>query len=258
MRVGVIFTAYNTEDYLGHSLFAWLAARRTNLGGHTFVICVVSVPFEGFDTGPMDGTQSALRVYERGGEIDHLIAHQKVMTEVAARGAALQWLVGQDVDVLWQVDSDEVFTDMDITATLRFIEQYPLITWFRTCLKNLVFDTHTYLTEPFTPPRIHRVRAGGYKAHSFYDDNNVLYGGTITRDLIQDTEFASMTVPKTVAWPRHFSWLNDSRSKRKIAYQLARQWPSCSFAWDDSRGGLIWNDAHFARLGQPIPETTHE
>jgi len=133
------------------------------------------------------------------------------------------------------------------------------VDWFRLSLKNYVFDTSTYLADPFTPPRIHRVNIRGYRAHSFWDDNNVLYCGTITRDLKRDVDFPSLTVPKGVAWIRHDSWLNDSRSRRKIEYQVnGRKWPSCSFAWDDSKGGLIWNEAHFARIGQPIPEVEHD
>lgn len=248
-KFGIIWVGYQCEDMLERSLAPWIAARREKLKGHEFVVCAVSVPFEGFEAAHHDMTRLQLYVSQQTGEIDHLIVSDEPMKEVDARGAALRWLRTQGVTYLWQHDADEFITADQIAAIARFVEARP-VDWYRLSLKNQVFAPNQYLIEPFTPPRIHRVyNPGGFVAAGFHQDNNVYYERPWNGERILDTQMASLTVPKGVAWISHESWLNNSRSKAKIAYQKARGWPNCSFSWDDSQGGLIWNPA------LPIPET---
>ena len=182
------------------------------------------------------------------------------MKEIEARGAALKWLTSQGVDILWQADSDEFPTTDEIATTLKFVESRPHTVWFKGSLKNYVWNDKTYLLDPFTPARIHRLAApGGYLANGFWADNNVIYKRPFSEEEATDTSFSHLTIPKSVQWIKHLTWMNTDRSRRKIEYQtLARQWPSCSFAWDDSKGGLIWNESHFARTGESIPELGHD
>ncbi len=251
MTIGLIYCAWQAADLVPLSLTPWLEAKRTRLGGHEFVICAVSVPFESFpQTEQLDDTLHLLRLQHAPREIDHLISGDKPMKETEARGAALQWLANQGVDLIWQWDSDEITTADEIQRTLAFVEARPQVAWFRGSLRNYVFDQQTYLTEPFTPARIHRVQVGGYRATSFYDDNNVNYHGTITRDIKKDLSFPSVTIPKAVAWVRHLTWLSDFRSRAKVRYQESRGW-KCSFKWDETKG-LVWNEA------LPIPETARD
>lgn len=253
MKIGLIYCAWQAADFVPLSLTPWIEAKRARLGGHDFQICAVSVPFESFPQDEVrDTTRSILGAHAQAGDIDHVVVKDRPMKETEARGAALRWLVGQGVDLIWQWDSDEITTADEIERTLRFVESKPLVAWFRGSLRNYVFDQRTYLTEPFTPPRIHRVRVGGYQAASFWDDNNVNYHGTITRDIKKDmNQFPSTAIPKAVAWVRHLTWLNDARSRAKVLYQQSRGW-TCSFDWDDARGGLVWRD------GQPVPETAQD
>lgn len=264
MRIGIIWVGYQCEDTLKASLDPWVAAKRANLGGHTFVICAVSVPFAGFpqeehedDTRPILGWQVAT------GGVDHAIIRDKPMKETEARGAALKWLVSgpQSVELLIQWDSDEVATVEEISRIIAFVEGQPFVPTFRLSYRNLVFTPDQWLAEPFTPMRIHRVYAhGGYIAAGFWDDNNVCYQRPWEGEsgaLIRDTDMACITIPPTVAHPAHWTWLNTERSRRKCAYQVARGW-SCAFSWDDTKGGLIWNEEHFARQGLPLPEVIRE
>lgn len=254
MRIGVIYCAYQTEDLVEASLRPWIEARQTRLAGHDYVICAVSVPFEGFPNDqPEDRTRAILGAHAQAGDIDHAIVRDHPMAETEARGAALKWLVEQGCDTLWQVDSDEPYETAQIAAICDFVAARPLVTWFRLCLRNAVFDSKTYLVEPFTPPRIHRVttvRGCFYTADGFCDDNNVSYRDSWHTGR-PDTAFPSATVPRQLAWIKHLSWLNDDRSRRKVAYQQGRGW-TCSFDWDDAQGGLIW------RAGQPVPETARD
>ncbi len=248
MKVGLIYCAWQAADLVPLSLTPWIEAKRARLGGHDYVICAVSVPFESFpQTEERDRTRSILGAHAQAGDIDHVVVNDRPMKETAARGSALRWLEEKGAEVVWQWDSDEVTDAAEIERTLRFVETRPQIAWFRGSLRNYVFDRQTYLTESFTPPRIHRMRVGGYRAGGFWDDNNVSYYGTVTRDILRDVNFPNVTIPKAVAWVRHFSWLNDERSRAKVLYQESRGW-KCSFKWDETKG-LVWNEA------LPIPET---
>ncbi len=258
---GVIFTSYRCAEHLEASLRPWIEARKQRLGGHDWLICAVSVPFEGFDNGPDDATRGLLGAAAQYGEIDHVIVRDKPTKETEARGAALQWLVAKGAKILWQADGDEFPTLDEIARTTAFVARAPLVPWFRGSLKNLVFTPDQHLVEPFCPPRIHRVKVAQLTAAGFWDDNNVYYAmpEPAVSGVVKDVEMPHLTVPKAVAWVRHATWLSDERSRRKIDYQVnGRKWPSCSFAWDDARGGLVWNEEHFKRTGQPLPEVARD
>ena len=68
-----------------------------------------------------------------------------------------------------------------------------------------------------------------------------------------------MTVPKECAWIPHQTWMSDEKSKKKIDYQLrGRGWPACSYSWDESRGGLVFNEEYYRARGLPLPETAQD
>lgn len=251
-KIGIIYCAYNTREYVCPSLWPWVNIQYKE-GTPEIVICAVNVRFARFNADVEDGTREMLRGYLERGEIDYLIDGPDNIPETTARGMALHWLKDQGCDATWMVDSDEFYTIPEIGRILTFVSNNPWSTWFRLSLKNYVFDDRTYLADPFTPPRIHRIRLRGYEAHSFSADNDIQYGGIITRDIIPQDQFPSMIVPKEVAWVKHLTWQNNLRSKKKIEYQLkGRGWPQCSFSWDDSKGGLIFNPA------LPTPKTYTE
>lgn len=253
MKLGVILVGYGMEDFVEPCLRSWILARwEAPLWGHEIKICAVSVPFAGFPNDSEDNTIPLLnKAYDKF-EIDNVITGPKNITEKVARGMGLMWLEEKGCDTIIQVDLDEVYTLEDIRNIFKFTEDNPFIAWFRISFKNLVFTPEQYLAEVFCPPRIHRVKVNGYKVHSFSADNDILYGGTITRDLIPQDRFPSLTIPKEVAFVRHFSWLNNSRSKKKVEYQKNRWGDNCSFAWDDTQGGLIFNPA------LPVPKVLRE
>ncbi len=255
MRIGIILTGYGMADYVQSCLAAWIAARTSRLDDHEFIICAVSVPFAAFPNAEDDGTVARLAAHLAAGEIDHLITEPKGIPETEARGAALSWLDTKDVDVIWQVDVDEIYTERDISRILRYVEANPFVAAFRLCLKNYVFDHQTYLADPFTPMRIHRLKAAHLEAVAFWADNNVLYEGAGYR--VRDDSLATLTVPQTVAFVTHVTWLSDSRSRAKITYHEGHftSRPAglrCSYSWDDDKG-LVFNEAYYQFVGQPIP-----
>lgn len=262
MKIGIILIGYNMEEHVAPCLWPWVNWRYIpQSSGHELLICAVNTPFEGFPVEPPDRTREYLQARVALEEINYLITSDVPLKETEARGRALRWLVEQGVDLLVQLDLDEFWTPEQIVAALAFAEANPWTIWFRVCYKQLVFTHNQWLKEPFAPPRIHRTRTGAYRAHSFSGDNDVLYGGIITRDLKPQDQFASMTVPQGTVWVRHDTWTSSPRAKAKTLYQALRWSPphgaGCSFRWDEERG-LVWNEAHFALTGQPVPEVVHE
>lgn len=260
MRIGVIWVGYQCEDLLKDSLSPWITARKTRLGGDDWVICAVSIPFKGFEQPTaLDSTVTSLSMGPLlGGQIDHLITSETPMTETEARGVALRWLrdVGK-VEATWMVDSDEVYLEKDIVAISSFIVANPFVSSFRVSLRNAVFTKDQYLVEPFCPSRIHRIKTGSYIADSFWDDNNILYRGTITRDFKRDTEFASMTVPKECAFVKHMSWLSNERSRLKCEYQI-RRWGQSSYRWNEKTNSVAFNEDYYRARGLPLPAVARE
>jgi hypothetical protein len=185
------------------------------------------------------------------GEIDHLIDGPDDIRETEARGMALTYLVAQNVDAIWLVDSDELYDAESIQRLIEFVDQNPWTDWFRLSLKNYVIDRQTYLAEPFTPPRIFRTHPNGRGNHHpfiFIEDNDIGYKDVSAgpnAPIWHQMSFASQTVPANYVWVPHITWQNDSRARDKFFYQAdARGWRKvCSFSWDDSQGGLIFSPA---------------
>lgn len=243
MKVGVVLVGYNMSEYVSSCLDAWTQARECKIDGHEFVICAVSTTFAHFPCSEADNTAYLLGSRVASNEIDHIITEPKNVPETVARGMALTYLKDHGCDVSWQVDLDEDYTLDEIRRVLEFVVANPWAAWFRLSLKNFVLDSRTYLVDPFTPPRIHRINHDGYRAYGFSADNDISYAGGITRDIKHQDQLPSMTIPQSVAWIKHDSWPNSLRSKYKCEYQKTRWGNSCSFAWDDSQGGLIFNPA---------------
>jgi hypothetical protein len=99
--------------------------------------------------------------------------------------------------------------------------------------------------------RIHRVRVGDLRAAWFWNDNNIEYRTSDPGRTVKDINLPGGKIPKAIAWVDHFSWLNDERSRRKIAYQSSRTGWKCAFKWDTEKG-LIWNP------DLPTPETARD
>lgn len=239
-KIGVIFSAYQTKEYVKASLNGWIGLRNL-MGKENVLVCAVSVRFAGFE-GEDDGTREVLREALSLGLIDHLIEDPQNIPETTARGMGLTWLKAQGADIIIQWDADEVATPEELAFITFYVNDNPWADWYRISYRNLVFTTNQWLADPFTPPRIHRVRTKGLEAHSFSGDNDIQYVNLATGAFVSQETLPSQIVYESVAFPRHYTWLNDERSRQKVAYQQ-RRWGHCSFSWDDAQGGLIFNPA---------------
>lgn len=238
MRIGIIYCAYSSEEYVEKSLSPFL----NPVNGHSFAVSAISYPFENFEKGGNKKTLDILRKYRDDRKIT-LNYGPDPIKETVARQIALDDLSKRGIDLVWMVDSDEFYSIEQIKEIIQFVADEEFITWFRICLKNRVFDGG-YLEEPFAPPRIFRVKAPNYTINKFYDDNNVNYRGRLKGDIVPDLALANMMIPKRIAWVDHMTWLNDERSKKKVEYQKARGW-NCSFKWNYEKGYLEFNEEYY-------------
>jgi len=253
MKIGIIFTGYNMADMLDESLRPWIEAKISKLEGNEYLICGLSIPFEKFNDPISDNTQDIFYNYFKSGNVDNLIIDTQPKKETEARTLALQWLVSKKIDLLIQVDADEFYTLEEIKNILSFLKKNPFIVAFKGSLKNYVFDQKTFMIKPFNPMRIHRVATHtGIAAYEFWDDNNVAYK-FFENQRVLDIELPTTIIPKSIAWTKHFSWLSNERSRKKVEYQTARGW-KCSFKWNYNLNKLEWNLDNLRQSGEQIPE----
>lgn len=248
MKFGILYTSYNCLDYTKLSIQPFIRAKSR----HDIEICAVSVPFAKFDCQIDSETPKYLKSLS---ELSHVIDEPKFVPETIARSMALTSLKRNGCNYVWQVDADEFYTDEDIDNIISYVKDEPFVDWFRICLKNYVFDEKSYLKEPFCPPRIHKTDADDFNtSFEFWDDNNIIYINKNTGQKFKDiTNFSAQTIPESVAFVKHLTWLSDRRSKDKILYQRARLW-QCSFDWDEKENKLIFNHQYYLDRGLNFPE----
>ena len=149
--------------------------------------------------------------------------------------------------MVWRIIYGNSYT-VQIENIFKFVENNPFTTWFKIHFKNYVIDKNHYITD-FCPPRIFRTES---IAEFFYDNDCLYYtdgGGKVSY-----LNFPSMTVPKNIAFVKHYTWLDNERSKQKCEYQEKHfaHGAGCSFKWENSH--LTWNLEYFKKTGTSIPE----
>jgi hypothetical protein len=270
MKIGIIFVSYNDVNNVEKSLSPWLNAKDKKLDGHEFVISAVSLPFAGYQDMPGfeedNTTYQMLETLLMHEKIDFLITGPKYIPETQARTLGMQPLLMEDFkrdkdknfvaipscDIIWQVDGDEFYTEKEISKIIKFVEANPLITWFRGSLKNYIFDNKHYLEESFNPARIHRVKSGSFKINVFNEDNDICYKHTESLTVVPQGFFSVLTIPKSIVWTKHLTWLNNETSKKKIAYQNKR-WGQCSYKWNEEKNCLEFDENYYSKNNLHIP-----
>lgn len=258
--VGVLYTSYGMPEYIEKSLAGWVRAKREQVGGNEYVISAVSVQFAEYRGQKRDDiSPKILAEYNKRGDIDALTIAPEHITETVARNLALQSLLDLNCDIVVLADGDEFPTVEQIEKIFNFVHLDKFTSWFGISYRNFVFTEKHFLTLPFVPPRIFRVKTNGYELRDFYHDNDPMYMGTVVENnsfkqkIISYKELPSKTIPQNLVWVNHFSWLSNEKSKLKVEYQKARGW-QCSYEWDYINNKLIFNESYYRNLGQPLPE----
>lgn len=249
MKIGIIFTAFNASDTIEKCLSTWIKIKLDEIKNeHEFVYSCVCVPFEKFNNDPPDSTVDIIKSMRI---MDFLYSDSKYISEIEARGLCLEFLKDSNCDIIWQVDADEFYTVEQIQKIINYIEKNKNIGWFSLSFKNYIFDENTFLKNPFTPARIFRTSLPPYKLGSFREDNNLTY--IYDNIEIPDVFVKNKTMSSDYVWVDHYSWLSNSRSKKKVQYQLSR-WGQCSFQWNEIENKLEFNLEYYKKLGKSFPE----
>jgi len=245
-KYGIIYCGYNTEDYVLRSIEPFLNTDNC-------IVSAVSVPFKeykGIDTFH-DKTTDLLRDLVSEKKLKHLVDAPQYVTEAEARNFALFYLKKYNVDYIWLVDSDEFYSEEDISNIQNYIEESNK-NLFKISLKNHVFDLDHYIEEPFCPPRIFkREIEGDFKLATFYWDNDICYGheGKLLR--YSDIEELEV-IPQEVAHIPHYTWLNDTIGKRKVVYQH-KHFGHCGYKWSEEKKSLEFDEEFHQKHNIPIP-----
>ena len=229
MKVGILLSAYNSENYIDRCLEPWFNLKKEldiTIGCNSGMY----KEYISFGFKPKNkGTLSKLVSYD----LDFLISTgpNALLGENDSKNSVLHKLKNS-CDVVWIVDSDEFYTETDIKNVINHINETPEFDWYSINFKNYTFTEKTFM-DGFCPPRIFRTdRNGGI--NEFYFDNHILYNDGDTFE-----NKPNQSIPRNIAWIEHYSWLNrDLTSREKIKYQNQRFGGECAFKWNEDTKSL--------------------
>lgn len=253
MKIGVLLCAYQCEEHLEKVMAPWVCSQKS----HDIVISSISCLFKEYQNMSFDKdnskTKALISRYVDSGAIEFAFHPDEVLTEADARDKPLKYLLNSGCDFVWLLDGDEYYTTEQINKIIKFVEAQKFVNWFGLNFKNIVFDGDVYV-DGFCPPRIFRVNIGQlFKLDSFYWDNDVVYKSLTRSEHIMYTDLANINIPKNIAHIWHMTWLNNEKSKRKVAYQTAH-FGHCSYKWNDVTNKLEFDESFYKNNNISIPK----
>lgn len=242
MKIGVLYCGYNQYNNIKNTLNFW---NDIKIDGVTFIVCTVSVPFLEYkdmnvtEDGSIDFIKSITK-----NNIKNCIFEPRFVKERIARTLAMDFLIKHNIDILWQVDSDEYYTLENVTNIVNHLKSTNSFC-YSVNFKNYIFDGNHYLDD-FCPPKINRVT--NEPVLSFFDDNQIIYQryGIVRPD----------PIPREVAFVKHLTWLHEN-GKLKVEYQL-KHLKECSYRWNDSENKLELNLDYYKKYNRKLPNIIKE
>ena len=261
MRVGLLMSVYDAADYLESCLDVFHKYNQT-VSNKILISVVHNCFLENHKNGePLlssDGTIEILNKFKSLGCIDYLFILEKPSLENEARNVALEPLLDQGVDYIWNQGSDEILKSGELSAIFNYINNDNLTAWYSINYKNYVFNDKSWV-DGFCPPRIFKSKLGRLKIKGFYWDDDVEY---ITENGIVCSykNLSSRVIPKNIAFVDHYTWLSNERSRKKVLYQEKHfaGGAGCSYKWNYDLNKLEFNLDYFKRTGQNIPILNHD
>jgi hypothetical protein len=247
MKIGVLFSAYNSESYIDECVAPWFELKEEmdiTIGCNSGMY----VDYLKFGFKPKNKPTLHKLVNH---DFDFIVATgpKALLGENDSKNTILH-VLKNTCDVVWIVDSDEFYTKDEIRRIVQFINDTPYYDWYSVNLKNSTFEEHLWING-FCPPRIFRTdRNGGI--NEFYFDNHISYNDGTTFD-----EKLNTSIPRTIAWVKHLSWLtNDPRTPEKIEYQNMRFDGGCSLKFEEGKLEFIPEFYHSRNIEVPILHET--
>ena len=254
-KIGMIFMPYNCHKTFPKWAEPWVKAKDK----HNLTIAAASNMFKGYaDLGFSDeSNQETLRMLKNDYKdfIDYVWTGTP-RTDAETRNMVLYWLLQQDVDVVWCVDSDEWFTDKEIDYTIDYIRSHSQETFFEMNYRNYLEDNSKYYN--YKAGRIYRVKR--FESCHFYMDTHMHYDGIQklyepTSELGDYRSVLGSDIPREHVHPKHYSWNDDRKdgyqpgnNKDRIEYQKIAYGDGSSWKWNDKKDKVektdhsFWND----------------
>jgi len=251
MKIGVLFSAYNCASYIDQCLEPWLKLKKEfNLILAATNGRYILSPYEAED---MKGSHSLLKLL--GKDLDFLLhsCGENRWTEEQGRNYMLKYVLDQEVDLVWVIDCDEIYTEGDIRSILSYIKGNPKYDCYNLYYKNY-FIKYPYWIMGFNKASIYWAdRKTGIKG--FYFDCDIEYNdGT----KVSDINRANIDIiPKNIAHIDHYSWMQgDARVKDKIFNQEikynGKKGCRCSFKYDE-KNNLTFNELFYEDRNMQLP-----
>jgi hypothetical protein len=244
MKIGILLSAYNSEEYIDECLTPWFNLKEQ----YNITICCNRGMFKDYaDYGYTSKNKTTLQKLVNF-DIDFLISTgpKSRLDEITSKNTLLR-ILKNSCDIVWILDSDEFYTEKEIINIIDYLNCTPEYDWYSVNFRNYTFTKNLFL-DGFSPPRIFRTdRNEGI--NEFYFDNHINYNDG------EDFENKNNnTIPRDIAWIKHYTWLNeDSRSKEKIRYHIERFIGGCSFEWDENLDSLKFSESFYNSRNLEIP-----
>ena len=243
MKIGVLFSAYNCAEYIDRCLEPWLKLKKElNLILAATNGRYIFSPEESQD---MKGSHSLLKLL--GKDLDFLLhsCAQHRWTEEQGRDYMLKYVIDQEVDLVWVIDCDEIYTEKNIRDILSYVQKNPGPDCYNLYYKNYAFK-YPYWTSDFNKTVIYWTnRKGGLRSFCF--DCDLSYNDGTMLNIVGDVNVH--TINKQVALIEHYTWLSDDpRTEDKIHNQdikyKGEKGSRCGYVYDEN-DKLTWNKTYF-------------
>jgi len=182
MKIGILFTAYNCDDYIEDVLKPWLELRdELNL-----ILVANSGMFSDYvKFGFEEKNENTLQILINN-KLDFLVTTngKNLLDEDSSRNVCLEYLKKLKCDLLWTVDGDEVYSKTEIKNIIQHIKENLEPDVYLVQFKNYTLK-YPYWADGFFKETIYWMnRYGGI--NKFFFDNVVDYndGTKITEKII--------------------------------------------------------------------------
>jgi len=247
-KYGIIYCGYNNLDLTKQSLqtFIDFSKKYGNM-----IIAAVSVPFYEYRniSNENDGTTQFIKQKSKLKEIDICFDNPKYIKEADARNLPLFYLLSNDVDYVFLVDSDELYTQEQVLNIINYVEENEDIDCFEINLKNHIYDGKSWI-DGFHPFRIFKTNCYGGLRNFFYD-NDVVYSDGKTHK-----QTNTRLIPKEIAHVKHITWMNYN-GKNKVKYHL-KHFGDCSYKWNEEKNCLELDIEYYKKHNYEIPTIHRE
>ena len=242
MKVGIIFTAYNCDEYIERVLSPWVELR----DDLNLVLTANSGMFSDYvKLGFKEKNEFTLQQLVKS-KLDFLVttSGKHLLDEDSSRSLCLDYLKKQNCDLVWAVDGDEIYTKEDIINVINYIKSNPEHDAYAIQFKNYTLK-YPLFTKGFYRQTIYWSDRQEGLSHFHFDVFMTYNNGKRLEELNNFTY-----IPKDVAYINHYSWLStDSRSAEKVIYQNQRyngpEGKRCSFSIENNElvfNKLFWED----------------